>query len=104
MLKATKKALERSIKKWERIVADEGVYRGSQKCALCKRFLNKDTKDFCPLHKSGKCWGGCCEEWFVWSYHVADEHFDGCHYVHDGCETCKTLAQAVLDRLKKELV
>lgn len=45
----TLKALEGSIKKWEKIVAGKGCDRGSNNCPLCKMFIRNQFCDGCPV-------------------------------------------------------
>ena len=87
-----KKAKELSIKKWERIVSQNGSNDGidihpdfknlKHNCGLCQRYIPdlNDTCVKCPLTKDG---GSCCEEFFKWN----------------GSPSKKT-AQAVLNHIK----
>ena len=64
MSRATLKALNGSIKKWEAIVAGTGRDLGSHNCPLCEKFMFKSGEEFeygcygCPVsQKTGL--GGC---------------------------------------------
>lgn len=52
---ATLKALQGSIRKWERIVDGSGPDQGDRNCPLCQMFLNNGTSDDClgcPVRKA----------------------------------------------------
>lgn len=53
MTPATRKALEGSIRKWERIVIGTGKDLGHRNCALCKMFFDADDDETsckgCPV-------------------------------------------------------
>jgi hypothetical protein len=95
------KALEGSIKKWEDILAGQSVDEGPDNCPLCQKYFKNDCKG-CIVSKTS---GMYCEgmPYSVWCDHNVNEHgvvSRGDYYVHDGCETCKELAQGMIDSLK----
>ena len=59
MNKRTLKALEGSIKKWEKIVDGTGYDRGGENCPLCKLFLHSGTFDCggCPVYQKTRKMG-----------------------------------------------
>ena len=66
MTPKAKKALEGSIRKWERIVTGEGVDNGWRNCPLCAAFNKDEDCRGCPVRKStGKnlCEGTPYEKW-----------------------------------------
>jgi len=63
MNKQTLKALQGSIKKWELIVAGDGLDNGTDNCPLCVRFYSRDCKG-CPVRaKTGE--SECCETPYI---------------------------------------
>lgn len=55
MNRTTRTALERSIKKWERIILGRDVDKGMENCALCKKFADKEDYltecEGCPVYE-----------------------------------------------------
>ena len=91
MLKATAKALEGSIHKWEEIVAGTRRDRACYDCPLCQRFYSlrcgrhtptQDDKEVCPAKVTDA--SGCC---------------DGLYSIYATDPTTEN-AQAMLDFLK----
>jgi len=103
MNKKTLRALKKSIKKWEKIVAGKGKDKGGENCALCKLFAEDECVD-CPVYiKTGEC--GCGDTPYIeWRSHQS-YHF----YTTEEeafvvkCPTCKELAQKELEFLKSLL-
>ena len=58
MNKQTLKALKGSIKKWELIVAGDGVDNGNENCPLCVRFYSRQCAGCPVMEKTGEsdCW------------------------------------------------
>jgi hypothetical protein len=71
MNKKTKKALDGSIKKWEKILAGKIADKGDENCPLCKIFCKFDVNysykcDGCPVKdKTGRnlCCGTPYDDW-----------------------------------------
>ena len=97
------KALEGSIKKWERIVARKGVDNETANCPLCDMFYDSSCSN-CPVsEKVEAIW--CQKTPFdAWDKHQEDVHSDKkTRRVFKNCPKCKPLAQAELDFLKSLL-
>lgn len=67
-------ALAGSVRKWERIAADEGADEGAANCPLCKLFDDYRCTG-CPVKvRSG--WAGCQgTPWSHWSAHHGAKRF-----------------------------
>lgn len=66
MDKRTLKALQGSIRKWEKIVEGTGVDRGSDNCPLCKEFTYPVLCRGCPVQtdmQRGGCIGTPYDAW-----------------------------------------
>jgi len=112
MDKETLEALEKSIEKWEKIVAEKGKDLGSLNCALCGLFITKDRKCVgCPVYmNTGQ---RLCREtpYIDWLKHHAYRHFNvllgNCPLMLTPCVVecpeCKELAQRELEFLKSLL-
>jgi len=103
MKKETLEALEKSIEKWEKIVAGKGEDRGRDDCALCKLF-RKESCVGCPVYaKTGHL--GCRGTPYVrWVNHHDYKHFDESSEIYEiECSECKRLAQEELEFLKSLL-
>jgi len=113
MDKETLEALEGSIEKWEKIVAEKGKDLGSLNCALCGVFITKDKRCVgCPVYmKTGE---PLCREtpYIDWLKHHAYRHFNvlflsDCSLMLTPCvvecPTCKELAEEELNFLKELL-
>lgn len=98
----TKKALEGSIKKWEKILSGKGTDEGGDNCPLCVKFINhifvwEDGCKGCPVKDRTRfryCRGSPYAEW--------QEHQN---YQHQAvnmvrCDICKNLARKELEFLK----
>lgn len=48
---ATRKALQLSIYKWERIADGSGIDQGTKNCALCKKFYDNHCRG-CPVREN----------------------------------------------------
>lgn len=104
MDKRTLKALQGSIKKWEKIVAGTGTDGGMADCPLCKLFFlegessgNPGNCDKCPA----TCGAGTTYE--TWDAHQVEAHGRlavGGERTVDDCKKCKRLAKAELAFLK----
>jgi len=100
MDKKTLKALKKSIRKWEKIVAGEGEDRGCDNCALCKLFAEYECAG-CPVYvETGEtsCQGTPFHEW---ARHHEEKHLTGVLKIK--CPECKELAQKELEFLKSLL-
>lgn len=104
---ATLAALRGSIKKWQSVVAGDGVDRGRANCDLCHAFLdNHPACVGCPVAESKRspyCDGTPHE---AWNDHHTDSH-DGVYHYRDpedgivryglrvvpGCSECLALAK-----------
>jgi hypothetical protein len=97
-----RRALEGSIRKWERIVAGTGSDLGSDNCPLCQLYLRRKQSapcDGCPvMERTGKpfCAGSPYETWSS-----AEEELVSRLTVQS--EEDRRLAQAELDFLKSLL-
>jgi len=104
MKKETLEALEKSIKKWEKIVSGKEGDLGSRNCALCKLFATKDKRCVgCPVYmKTGE---RLCKKtpYVEWLKHHANEHREFSEAYIVKCPTCKELAQKELEFLKSLL-
>ena len=95
----TFKALNGSIKKWERIVAGWSV--GGGNCPLCESFERLNFCVGCPVTDAGfpRCVGS---PWAKWVRHQCDRH-EAVDETRIHCPTCLTLAKAELRFLKSLL-
>jgi len=103
MDKETLEALERSIKKWEAIVAGKGEDRGGENCALCELFAEYECVG-CPVHTEigeTNCQGTPFHEWVNHHEERHPESFSEALKVE--CSECKELAQKELEFLKSLL-
>jgi len=107
MKKEVAEALEKSIQKWEKIVAGEGVDEGPNNCALCKLFSDVDCYNSklgvsCPASDIESYLDGCCgTPWEEWRDHHEEKH--GTKYYEPKkveCRECKRLAKKELEFLK----
>ena len=96
------KALEGSIKKWEKIVDGTGVDEGGSNCPLCKLYHRCNP---CPVAETVNKKGCCGTPWVEWRIHGFKRHTTGffCFSLKVECPTCKRLAQKELDFLKSIL-
>lgn len=95
----TKEALEGSIRKWELIVAGEGIDDGTKNCPLCQLF--PDCEDGCPVEYDG-CNGCDNSEFRDWYWHLKNDHpieFKKCNR-RVLCDICKEHAVAELEYLR----
>ena len=101
----TFKALNGSIKKWEKIVTGEEVDKGGYNCPLCQMTRNDENCERCPVYQSGdddmrdECGFTPYTDWGV--------HHDSKHGIGLPrkllCDTCRKIAQKELDFLKSLL-
>ena len=108
MNEVTKNALQKSIKKWQRIVDGTGVDDGCHNCALCEVFYYAPEGECleCPVFiKTEKRF---CHQtpYDEWSNHQEDEHSNEVDYPEAGvphsikCPTCERLAEKEVKFLK----
>jgi hypothetical protein len=94
-------ALEKSIHKWERIVADRRAFdNGSKNCQLCALY-SRGACIGCPVReRTGR---GYCKvtPYAIWDDHHHRHHDNSCipYRRQKDCEECTRLAQAELDFL-----
>ncbi|MCK5603689.1 hypothetical protein KAR91_17515 [Candidatus Pacearchaeota archaeon] len=94
-------ALEGSIKKWEDILAGKIKDTGPGNCPLCQEHFVNDCEGCVVKETSGYgCKGLPYEAWCDHNVEAHGVRSHGDYYVHDGCATCKELAQAMIDSLK----
>ena len=68
MDKKAVKALQGSIKKWERIILGTGEDLGRDNCPLCWEYHNQNSCDECPVRQdtgAPLCEGNPYEEWIM---------------------------------------
>ena len=98
MNKKTKKALEGSIKKWEKIVSGKGGDDGTDNCPLCLLFYY-DSCVGCPVSKSTGI-RGCIDS----PYNKFTAHHQRMHNVfypyEIECKICERHAKAEVEFLK----
>ena len=96
----TAKALEGSIKKWERIVrSTKSEDRQDENCPLCQ--MLPFTCTGCPVNEKGDHFNCTGTPYLEWATHHDDEHNEGCDLRrHMGCKECMRLAKAELEFLK----
>ena len=102
MNKKTLKGLEGSIEKWRKIVAKEGMDKGTENCPLCRIFFDYIDCSGCPVAKAtGE---GFCEKTPYQWWHA---HQIKCHSTDNWgkdkkneCPTCTRLARAELKFLE----
>jgi len=103
MGKKTLRALKESIKKWEKILNEEGKDKGSDNCALCKLFIKKKCIG-CPVYTKTEirnCGGTPYEDWL---HHQANNHlYDFLEFYIIKCPECKRIAKRELEFLKSLL-
>ena len=91
------RALKKSIEKWEKIVAKEGVDRGSDNCALCQ--ISPNCKS-CPVGHFD-CQNTPYKKWIIHHNYVHRRHpFQA---MEIKCEICERHAKAELEFLKSLL-
>ena len=104
MDKETLEALEKSIEKWEKIIAGKGEDRGRDDCALCGLFATEGKRCVgCPVYmKTGE---RLCKKtpYVEWLKHHVNEHKEFSEAYMVECPTCKELAQKELEFLKSLL-
>ena len=102
MDKKTLKALKKSIKKWEKIVNEEGVDWGLD-CSLCKLFIENNCVD-CPVYIKTKMRSCIGTPYAEWVHHQRDSHVDEFTEAYEiECPKCKELARKELEFLKSLL-
>lgn len=96
MKRETLKALEGSIKKWEKIVDGSGGDEGTENCPLCKLYYTPLSSDCAPCPVSKRVKTSCCEEtpYVKWNNYAEDRRQPFPFYV----TTVKALSLA-LDEL-----
>lgn len=95
------KALEGSIRKWEKIVAEKGSDKGPTNCPLCTLFLPMSEVTSCrdcPVGSSFKTDVDCSPQFEAWIEHQQDEHLGEPNIVH--CSECEKLARKELEFLE----
>jgi len=109
MLKGTKIALKKSIRKWEKIVARKGPDLGGRNCALCERFHDNCTRtradnsilETCPVTIAAKDAGCTDTPYDPWSDYFSKLGSLEPAVVYD--DTSRDLAKAELAFLKSLL-
>lgn len=105
----TRKALEGSIEKWEKIVRNPRAQdMGIANCPLCKRFggscMIQETKERCPVRIKAKRCGCIGTPHTKWCNHQERKHnVNFSAHRFKGCDKCMELAKAELDFLKSLL-
>ncbi len=121
MKRETLKALEKSIKKWEAIVAGNGVDRGGDDCELCKLFATVIPLPFpvkvckgCPVRDEtgmDDCKGTPYEKWYRHHRTAHPESFNSSfprvlpfpRVLTVECPECERLAREELEFLRSLL-
>ena len=93
----TKEALEGSIRKWELIVAGEGIDDGTKNCPLCQLF--PDCEDGCPVEYDG-CNGCDNSEFIDWYWHHRYSHDSTKNSLTIECTRCTEIALNMINYLK----
>lgn len=101
MNKTQTKALEGSIRKWEKIVAGTGVDAAHRNCPCCKKFDVDGHCTGCPIKEETNMPGCAGTPWEEWHWHQYTKHDDKPSRVW--CLTCSRLAKKELAFLKKLL-
>ena len=104
----TLKALEGSIKKWEKIVeSTEEKDRGVENCPLCRLFYNDFSEDEdcmgCPVKEKTGMYGCIGSPYQDWKNHYKNSHgveFGEGTSRHKDCPECLRLAKAELEFLR----
>ena len=102
MTTKTLKALNGTIKKWEKIVAGTGADEGSTNCPLCKFFVDLPFCYGCPIADFTKESGCFNTPWSKWLSHQYNRH-DAKTELRVHCPTCRELAEEELRFLKSLL-
>lgn len=92
-------ALEKSIKKWQDIVDEKEVDKGTLNCALCEKYRVKGSCSSCPVSEKSErseCRKTPYEFWIV---HQKFKHSYRWSPYKVQCPECKLLAQEELDFL-----
>jgi len=104
MNKKTLKALQGSIKKWEKIVKGTGEDLGGKNCPLCR--LYSDSCGECPIcQATGQigCSGTPYDEWRAHHYVTHESYIDYRGFLKIQCIACKELAEKELAFLRSLL-
>jgi hypothetical protein len=101
MNQKVRKALEGSIKKWEKIVNGTGVDRGVENCPLCKIFYDTSSCVGCPVYEKTGAKDCLRTPYTAWMQHHWENQYDDNFKVFDSKST--HLAQAELTFLKSLL-
>ena len=99
----TKEALKGSIEKWENIVNNEGIDKGSTNCPLCHLFHETGSCKGCPIYsKTGNtnCYNTPYEKW---NDHQWNVHHKYTPEVKIYCSVCEKFAKEELKFLKSLL-
>ncbi len=94
----TLKALNGSIRKWDKIINRKGDDDGTDNCPLCIEFYRGCNCRGCPVFKKTKKYGCQNSPYEDWCDHGQDHYNNYPKKVK--CKTCKTLAQKELAFLK----
>lgn len=105
----SRKALIKSIAKWQAIVDGTGLDHGINDCALCSLFYGDTDNELvdrcidCPvLEKTG--FDGCVGTPYIdWAQHQRERHAGHVKGIHTGCEICLQTATAELNFLQNLL-
>ena len=99
MTKRQSKALETSIRHWERIEAGKDSEGGGNNCALCKNYGRNECKT-CPVTDKDPRRGGCSNTpYYAWrSHHDIIDHVYSDRKVR--CPECVVLAHAEVEFLR----
>ena len=101
MDKKTLKALQGSIRKWERIAEGKEVDKGADNCPLCELFYNKICIG-CPVEEKVNHVDCRRTPYIGWTEHQKAKHGEESQFAIK-CEKCKELAQKEADFLKSLL-
>lgn len=92
------KAIENSIKKWERILADDrAIDKGVHNCPLCKLFWQFRCKD-CPVYIDTRGKGCLATPYLKWQVHQEQTHPDTEKRIQ--CPACNQFAIKELEYLR----
>ena len=91
------RALKRSIKKWERILAGKEGDHAYHNCACCKLYIHRVCSN-CPIKIITGDRNCTNTAWDKWAYHITKVHNMSPHGkpVYIQCEECEPLVEAML--------
>lgn len=101
MTPEVRKALEGSIRKWQRIVGGTGSDLGPNNCDLCKMFYTGGAQTCvgCPVREKTGHWGCIGTPYELWEHHHEIRHHTQ-FYKKAHCKQCMSLAKKELAFLK----